>query len=801
MSIVKVIKYFLILSILFIVSLLLVLEFHIFSEDLDGGKITGTINTVEFVKDKETKQLSAMKTLNELPTKQILFGDLHVHSTFSADAHMMSLPITGGHGVHPVADACDFARHCSALDFWSINDHAEATTPKRWMETKETIRKCNALNVDPANPDCVAFLGWEWTQVGVIRGNHWGHHNVILKEESDEAVPTRAIASLSVTRQAMTSRPLIPNVFFPFLDFENFKRYNDINRYFTETGKIKNCDRGILSKDLPMNCHEEAVTPLDLVNRLEEYDSDYMVIPHGQSWGLYTPAGYTLDKGLEISKKYPKMFELLETYSGHGNAEEYRSWRGVDVVRDGQEIIRPFTFTMGEIDLDQGTFTLKNQNGQDEVIDIGTQTCPEPSNNYIPQCWQAGKVIYERCIADGESDLECSERREATEQASVDRGRSGYNVVPKFTEFERNISGQCLDCFSPPMNHVPAGSAQYGLALTKFKEDGAKHRFRYGFIGSSDNHSAAPGSGYKELFGNNIDGSGPPSEFLDKILHMNPYYFPKSTSPIGRNSDPIGDSFVSPSQPQVYDIPDLIVGFNTIEWERQRGFFTTGGLAAVHSEGRSKEEIWNALKSKETYATSGTRMLLWFNLISENKKISMGSSIETDTKPEFEVKAMGSFVQKPGCPEDAYIALGEERVDELCFNECYNPSDDRKFIHRIEVIKVLPQEYVDQPIEGRILDPWYTHYCDPNELGCSFKFTDEDFSIDQKDVSYYVRAIEVPTPQINVKGGVCEFDADGNCIKFKLCTQDWRHPRDIETCSEIDEHRAWSSPIYLDYLS
>ena len=64
MSIVKVIKYFFILSILFIVSLLLVLEFHIFSEDLDGGKITGTINTVEFVKDKETKQLSAMKTLN-----------------------------------------------------------------------------------------------------------------------------------------------------------------------------------------------------------------------------------------------------------------------------------------------------------------------------------------------------------------------------------------------------------------------------------------------------------------------------------------------------------------------------------------------------------------------------------------------------------------------------------------------------------------------------------------------------------------------------------------------------------------
>ena len=82
MGIVKVIKYFFILSILFIISLLVVLEFHLFSEDLDGGKITGTINTVEFVKDKETRQLSAMKTLNEFPTKQILFGDLYVQYTF-----------------------------------------------------------------------------------------------------------------------------------------------------------------------------------------------------------------------------------------------------------------------------------------------------------------------------------------------------------------------------------------------------------------------------------------------------------------------------------------------------------------------------------------------------------------------------------------------------------------------------------------------------------------------------------------------------------------------------------------------
>jgi hypothetical protein len=47
----------------------------------------------------------------------------------------LSIAVSGGNGLHPPADACDFARYCSALDFWSINDHAEGLTPRRWAET------------------------------------------------------------------------------------------------------------------------------------------------------------------------------------------------------------------------------------------------------------------------------------------------------------------------------------------------------------------------------------------------------------------------------------------------------------------------------------------------------------------------------------------------------------------------------------------------------------------------------------------------------------------------------------------
>jgi len=673
--------------------------------------------------------------------KQILFGDLHVHTTFSLDAFMFSIPPIGNEGAHPPADACNFAHYCSALDFWSINDHAEGLTPEHWRETIDAIRQCNAVAGDPSNPDSVAFLGWEWTQVGTTPADHYGHKNVVLHHTDDARIPKRPIdASRFVVGSATPYQ-------IGLMALIAGGRVHDFARFQAERAAVPPCDPQANVHDLPADCIESAATPDVLYRKLREWGVDAMVIPHGTTWGFYTPPGSSWDKQLVGAQFDPELQRLVEVYSGHGDSEVYRSWREVEFDAEGKAV------------------------------------CPEARRDYLPMCVRAGQIIRARCEAAGESPDECARREQVARANAAAAGVAAHRTVPGARGADWLDAGQCRDCREPAYHYRPKSSVQYMMALSNF--DAAEQpprRLRFGFIASSDNHYARPGTGYKEVhrrgFTESLSGSQP------------------TRGPIARMLQPPLEEPTAESRPFTYVNP----GFQVFETERQASFLTTGGLVAVHAEGRDRDAIWDALRRKEVYGTTGQRTLLWFELLnppgSRGRTLPMGGTTTMTDPPIFEVRAVGSFEQKPGCPDSVGSALGSRDLERICKGECYFPSDQRRVITRIEVVKIRPQQMKGEDVGPLIQDPWRSMTCDPSPAGCTAHFPDPDFAREGRDALYYARVFETPIQAINGDNLRCERDAEGNCTKVTLCPG----PQgDADQCLGEKEPRAWSSPIFVDY--
>lgn len=680
---------------------------------------------------------------------QILFGDLHVHTTFSADAFMRSLPLLGGEGAHPPADACDFARFCSQLDFFAITDHAEGLTPRQWSETKESVRQCNAVAGDPASPDVVAFTGWEWSQVGLTPEQHYGHKNVIFRDTAEDKLPARPIGAGGTVARAMRNAARmgggseVDRLLVPVRDFSRRQRYVDLQEFQRESAKVGDCPAGVGTRELSRDCRELAATPRELFDKLGQWGFDSLVIPHGTTWGFYTPPGYTWDKQLSPSQDDPERQRLFEVYSGHGNSEEYRAWQDVD----------------GEFDKPGAK-------------------CPAPTPDYEPCCWRAGELIRSRCA--GAPAAECERRVEKARADYVAAGASGHLTVPGASVEDWRDCGQCRDCYNPAFNYRPGASAQYVIAKGDFTDPERPRHAQLGFIASSDNHSARPGTGYKE-FGRRKMGeaTGPESEA------WRARFFPKQKPPLPE------------SEPLAPDVLGKMAPFQLVHVERQASFFMTGGLVAVHSQGRSREAIWDALRRREVYGTSGERILLWFDL--ENGpagRAPMGSEVTLSVAPKWVIRAAGAFVQKPGCPAWVNQRLGAPDVERLCLNECHHTGDARRRITRIEVVRIRPQRTPDEKLSTLIDDPWKRVACAPGGEVCEVKLEDPEYAAGGRDAVYYARAIQEPTPAVNAGGLRCERDAAGSCVKAKPCYGDYRTPFDDDCLSE-NEERAWSSPIYL----
>ena len=676
---------------------------------------------------------------------RILFGDLHVHTTYSADAFVFSLPMIQGEGVHPPADACDFARFCAELDFFSLNDHAEYITPRQWDETKRSIRDCNAVAGEEGDPDLVAFLGWEWTQTAspLSGGPHYGHKNVILRDTEDDRVPTRPIGAgagglFSADVPAVAWAAL--RVGISILDVPAIGPYLDLNRWVREVRQTPDCPDGVPVRELPPDCLEGAASPDLLFDKLDDWGFESLVIPHGTAWGIHAPYDSSLADQLEPGMHDAERQRLFEVYSGHGSSERYRE-------------LLEYTVAEG-----------------------GARECAPPRDGFLPCCWRAGEIVRERCPADGVSDEEC-ERRVALARrymAAAD-GAARYGVVPGATAADWRECGQLPEGFLPAYEFRPRMSAQYGLAVRGFSEDGKGSAFRYGLIGSSDNHKARSGAGYKEIgrkaFG---DAWGVSDAWYGLLLDRDT---PQTSMPVS---------------------PDTL-GPGNLAMDRGSSYYYTAGLVAVHADGRGRDEIWDALAARRTYGTSGDRILLWFDLLNgpDGDAVPMGEEVVMTGTPRFRVRALGAFEQLPGCPSHTTDRLSPERLARLCLNECYHPSDVRRRIDRIEVVRIRPQSYPDEPVSSLIEDPWRTFDCPAGADGCVVEFEDPEFAAGRREFVYYVRALQEATPAVNGDPMRCERDDSGACVGATPCPAAGPDFDPDDECLSMVQERAWSSPIFV----
>ena len=645
-----------------------------------------------------------------LSEKQIFFGDLHVHTTFSQDAFLFSLPMLQGEGVHPPADACNFARFCSSLDFFSITDHAEGMTKKMWQDSLESMRNCDSIS-DENNKDLVVFAGWEWTQMGANPETHYAHKNVILRDLNN--VPDVPIGAGLTGLDLLIENGLTP--YLPLVaDFPPEAIDFDFLKFRDESYSIPFCDQ---ERNLNEECKERAETPKELFSKLDELGLEAIVIPHGTTWGIHSPANSSMSSQLYNGNHDPDKQRLMEVYSGHGNSEIYQKFLHA------------------------------------EEISPGIFRCPPPTDNFEPCCWRAGIIVNEQCKK--EAGVACLDKANDIKEkfANNASGLLRFGLVENATEEDWNQCGQLKDSFLPAYTYRPAMSSQAALA-SQIKTGGVLNSFKLGLIGSTDNHKARAGAGYKEFARKSMGDSWGAKDNLTWILPP----------------------------------------------ERGASFYSTGGLVAVHADRLDRNKIYDSLYEREVYATSGERILLWFNLINGQEEVPMGSELAFSENPFFEVRAVGSYKQLPGCPDYVNNSMSKEEVERLCLNECYNPTNERNLIDRIEVIKIIPTENLDA-LDDAIQDPWLVFDCIDTGQGCLVSFEDKQFTKDKVSSVYYIRAIQEESLAVGGDPLRCEYNEKGECIKIKPCYASGPEFEPSDDCLAPIGERAWSSPIFLNYLN
>jgi len=276
---------------------------------------------------------------------------------------------------------------------------------------------------------------------------------------------------------------------------------------------------------------------------------------------------------------------------------------------------------------------------------------------------------------------------------------------------------------------------------------GAGNPFKYGFIGDTDTHNAA--------------ASNEEFNFTGKF------------------------AFENNAKERLTGVPGAPAG-----QVQQIQEFSSGGLAGVWAPENTREAIWDAMKRKETFATSGPMITVRFFG-------SFDYATDDVQKPDFLKRAYSAGVPMGGDLKPGALKPGTGKAPTFLVMASKDPKSGN--LDRIQIVKAWLDTAGKQhekvydvawsgdrkqgadgklPAVGNSVDLKTATYT--NDIGApqlATGWTDPDFKPEENAV-YYVRVLEIPTPRWNT------YDA----VREKM-------PALTKVPASIQE-RAWSSPIW-----
>ena len=305
---------------------------------------------------------------------------------------------------------------------------------------------------------------------------------------------------------------------------------------------------------------------------------------------------------------------------------------------------------------------------------------------------------------------------EVTQQKGDGEAHPLLSPDDEFADFETidagNISGKVAKTPDMLPKEYARPALKRGLRL---ENELGVNPFKFGMVGSSDNHTALPTTREENNFSK--------------------------------------ASFVEPAADRAQH--PLVKG-QTPELSIMEADVGASGLAAVWARENTRESIWDAMSRKETYATSGTRIRV---------RVFAGWDFKADevVRPDFAregykrgVPMGGDLSNAPGGKSPTFMirALSDPdgaNLDRVQVIKGWLNDNDETEERIYDVVvsdgrKIGPDGRCKEPV-GNTVDVADASYT--NDIGAPMLaayWVDPDFDPDQK-AFYYVRVLEIPTPR------------------------------------------------------